>query len=46
MIERYKAHLVILGNRQVKGLDYNKIFAPVAKMVTVRTFRVVAAAKN
>jgi hypothetical protein len=37
---------VILGNNQVEGLDYNETFAPVAKMVTVRTFLVVAAAKS
>ena len=45
-IERYKGCLVILGNKQVEGIDYTKTFAPVAKMVTIRTFLVVAGAKN
>ncbi|KAL6343175.1 hypothetical protein AAG906_020973 [Vitis piasezkii] len=34
-IERCKARLVILGNKQVEGIDYNETFAPTAKMVTV-----------
>ena len=38
--------LVILVNNQVEGIDYHETFAPTTKMVTVRTFLVVVAAKN
>ena len=34
-IEIYKAHLVILGNKQVEGIDYTETFASVVKLVTV-----------
>lgn len=45
-IERYKARLVIAGNNQIEGEDYNETFAPVAKMVSVRTFLSMAVAKG
>ena len=45
-VERFKVRLVILGNNQIEGLDYNETFAPVAKMVTVQVFLVVAIAKQ
>ncbi|XP_019099751.1 PREDICTED: uncharacterized protein LOC109132539 [Camelina sativa] len=45
-IERYKARLVVLGNRQVAGVDYGETFAPVVKMTTVRSFLSVVAARN
>lgn len=45
-IERYKAHLVIHGDRQIAGEDYEENFTPVAKMTTIRMFLKVAAAKK
>nr|GFA09759.1 retrovirus-related Pol polyprotein from transposon TNT 1-94 [Tanacetum cinerariifolium]GFA16338.1 retrovirus-related Pol polyprotein from transposon TNT 1-94 [Tanacetum cinerariifolium] len=45
-IEIFKAQLIILGNHQVEGIDYNETFAPVAKMVTVRVFLAVATSKQ
>ncbi|GAA0168148.1 transmembrane signal receptor [Lithospermum erythrorhizon] len=45
-VERLKARLVILGNHQMAGIDYHETFAPVAKMVSVRTFLVMVATRN
>ena len=37
-LDRYKARLVALGNKQEYSLDYEETFAPVAKMTTVSIF--------
>jgi Reverse transcriptase (RNA-dependent DNA polymerase) len=36
-IVRYKAHLVAQGFSQVPGIDYFDMFAPVAKLASIRT---------
>ncbi|XP_074301369.1 uncharacterized protein LOC141632753 [Silene latifolia] len=45
-IKRLKTRLVMFGNHQIEGVDYDETFAVVAKMTTVRTFLAVASAKN
>ncbi|XP_049393432.1 uncharacterized mitochondrial protein AtMg00810-like [Solanum stenotomum] len=45
-LDRYKARLVVLGNKQEYGVDYEETFAPVAKMTTVRTIIAIAASQN
>jgi len=45
-IQRYKARLVIRGDHQIKGFDYNKTFAPMAKMTSVQCFLAVAISKG
>jgi len=45
-VEQYKARLVILGNNQVEGKDYNETFAPVARMVTVHYILTITVSKR
>ena len=42
-LDRYKARLVALGNKQEYEVDYEETFAPIAKMTRVRTILAIAA---
>ncbi|XXG55508.1 hypothetical protein AAC387_Pa03g3165 [Persea americana] len=45
-LDRYKARLVALGNRQEYGIDYEETFALVTKMTTVHTILAIAASQS
>ena len=45
-IKKYKARLNIDGSRMIKGIDYDKTYAPVAKWSTIRLILSLAAVHN
>ncbi|KAH9113223.1 hypothetical protein LEN26_000145 [Aphanomyces euteiches] len=45
-IDRYKARLVVKGFLQVKGLDYNDVFAHVMRLESLRTLLAIANAHD
>ncbi|GAU22946.1 hypothetical protein TSUD_326740 [Trifolium subterraneum] len=45
-IEKHKARLVAKGYSQQHGIDYNEVFAPVARWDTIRTILAIATASD
>lgn len=45
-VEKYKARLVVKGYAQSYGVDYTEVFAPVARLYTIRTILALAAQSN
>ena len=45
-IDRFKARLVAQGYSQVKGVDYEEVFSPVARYTSVRSLLALAIAQD
>jgi hypothetical protein len=43
---RYNARLVVKGFAQKKGIDFDKIFSPVVKMISIMTILSLVAVKD
>src|SRR4051794_24348573 len=42
-VERYKGRIVVKGYSQIGGIDFDELFAPVAKWESMRTMLAIAA---
>lgn len=46
LVDKYKARLVVKGYAQRKGIDYDEVYAPVARWDTIRLLLALAAQKS
>ncbi len=46
MLEKLKARLCGKGFREIKGIDYNEVYAPTMRQKVVRTIVAIAACNN
>nr|GEW14819.1 Gag-Pol polyprotein [Tanacetum cinerariifolium] len=45
-VERYRARLVVKGYAQREGIDFNEIFSPVVRMITIRVVLAMCATRH